>query len=57
VLSFASASLSLASKFYRNGRHQAAAILIKDINVMGQSLKDGDGEAFRSKDLSPFIER
>ena len=35
---------------------EALAVHLEDLDVMGQAVEERAGEAFRSKDLGPFIE-
>ena len=35
---------------------EALAVHLEDMDVMGQAVEERAGEAFRSKDLGPFIE-
>lgn len=39
------------------GEAVAVAIHLKDVDVMGEAVEQGAGQAFRSEGLGPFIER
>jgi hypothetical protein len=39
------------------GQPVTVAVHLKDVDVVGEAVEEGTGEAFGAEDLGPFVER